>query len=71
VSDLERALEDLEASLAAVWEQADAEYVARHYPWHPNGDRCDQYPDHVHAALGRIYYWPDQITIHPPDEAES
>jgi len=67
MSDLERALEDLEASLSAVWEQADAEYIARHYPWHKRNAGCEQYPDHVHGRSGRIFYWPDQLTVYPPE----
>lgn len=69
MSDLERALEDLEASLASVWEQADAEYVARHYPWHRSGEECGLYADHVHGRkTGRIFYWPETLTVYPPEQ---
>jgi hypothetical protein len=68
VTELERALDNLEASLASVWAQADAEYIARRYPWHEPGVGCDRYDDHVHGKSGRIYYWPEQITVLPPDE---
>lgn len=68
MNELERALDAMEASLASVWEQADAEYIARHFPWHVNGDGCEQYADHVHGKSGRVYYWPDQITVNPSGE---
>jgi len=66
MSDLERALNDLEASLSTIWEQADAEYVARHYPWHTAGPACAAVGDHVHAASGRVFYWPPTVEVDPP-----
>lgn len=67
MSDLERALNDLEATLSHVWDEADAEYTARHYPWHEPGDRCPWLPDHHHGRT-RIWYYPDPIIIEPPQE---
>lgn len=65
---LTAALADLEATLARVWEEADREYEARHYPWHQRTPGCDDaYGDHVHGP-GRIIYYPDAISVDRPNE---
>lgn len=67
MSDLERALNDLEATLSHVWDEADREFYARHFPWHTPGPVCSTLADHHHGRT-RIFYYPDPIIIDPPDK---
>lgn len=66
--DIDTAFNRLEESLAHIWDQADADYIERHYPWHTEGDPiCRQHGgDHTHRGPDNIVYYPERVHVDRP-----